>query len=289
MSIKSKVRRLIEIYQNSKPRPITVKNISCTSSDLLHGRGAFVTGGTSGIGFAIADAFLSSGAKVIISGRSQERINQAVEKLQNKHLSCKEYISGVILDVKDVNAIETCIQSLFEKKGFHFDILVNNAGIGSSTFPYISKEDFDNVIDTNLRGATFCAQMFSKYIIQKGFREANILNIASSSSLRPANSPYILSKWGIRGLTLGLAKSLYQYGITVNAIAPGPTATPMLSQSKESLELKTSPLGRFILPEEIANMAVVMVSPLGRSIIGDTVYMTGGAGVITLDDIPYTF
>lgn len=120
--------------------------------------------------------------------------------------------------------------------------------------------------------------------------KANILNIASSSSLRPAISPYTLSKWGIRGLTLGLAKSLIPYNIVVNALAPGPTATPMLlPQSSESIDLPTSPANRYATADEIANMAVMLVSDIGRMIIGDCIYMTGGAGVITYDDMSYEF
>ena len=117
----------------------------------------------------------------------------------------------------------------------------------------------------------------------------NILNITSSSSLRPANSAYGLSKWGMRGFTEGLAKSLAPYGITVNALAPGPTATSMLNKDwKEGIQ-HPGLLGRHIMPEEIGNMAVVLVSDMGRSIIGDTIYMTGGCGLLTTDDIPCKF
>ena len=119
--------------------------------------------------------------------------------------------------------------------------------------------------------------------------KGNILNILSSSSLRPAVNPYTVSKWGLRGLTIGMAKRFINDGIVVNGIAPGPTATPMLiSDNKdEDLSLESSPVGRYILPEEIANLAVFMVSDMGRMIIGDIVYMTGGAGTVTVDDIKY--
>ena len=118
----------------------------------------------------------------------------------------------------------------------------------------------------------------------------NILNIASSSSFRPASSAYTISKWGVRGLTLGLAKSFSPYGIVVNGVAPGPTATPMLlKDKKDDLTFERNPLGRFALPEEIANMAVFLVSDMGRTIVGDIVCMTGGAGVITFDDVNYNF
>ena len=121
--------------------------------------------------------------------------------------------------------------------------------------------------------------------------EGNILNIASSSSLRPASTAYTLSKWGVRGLTLGLAKMLAPYRITVNGLAPGQTLTNMTTQkhTTENIVNYNVPLGRFILPEEIANMAVVLVSNIGRSILGDIVYMTGGAGNLTYEDMNYNF
>ena len=113
--------------------------------------------------------------------------------------------------------------------------------------------------------------------------EGNVLNIASSSSLRPADSPYGISKWGVRGFTIGLAEKLLPYGIVVNGLAPGPTATDMLNANDISLNLPAKPLGRYILPEEIANLAVILVSSLGRTVIGDIVYATGGAGILTED------
>ena len=120
--------------------------------------------------------------------------------------------------------------------------------------------------------------------------KGNILNIASSSSLRPAVSAYTLSKWGIRGLTEGLAKMFVRNGIVVNGLAPGPTATPMLGKSDYSdIKLPSSPIGRYALPEEIAAMAVFLCGPMGRTIVGDIVYMTGGAGIIEINDINYDF
>ena len=118
--------------------------------------------------------------------------------------------------------------------------------------------------------------------------QGNILNIASSSSLRPGNSPYILSKWGVRSLTLGMAKTLIPYGIVVNGLAPGPTNTPMLFKDDyDGIELSSNPSGRYGTSEEVANLAVILVSSLGRLIVGDTLFMTGGAGVLTFDDVEY--
>lgn len=165
------------------------------------------------------------------------------------------------------------------------DILVNNAGVQSGVFGTTTEAQYDLVLDTNLKGVYFLSQLFAQYMRNNQIH-GNILNIASSSSLRPANSPYIISKWGIKGLTLGLAKMLIPYNIVVNGIAPGPTATPMLHRDEmQGIENDRNPMKRLVSPIEIANMAVVLTSGLGRSVVGDIVYMTGGAGVITMDDV----
>ena len=167
------------------------------------------------------------------------------------------------------------------------DILVNNAGILGATLPNATEEKFDNVIRTNLKAVFFLSQMFGKYMVKNGIK-GNILNIASSSSLRPAVSAYTISKWGIRGLTMGLARALAPHGITVNGIAPGQTATAMLNkENRDNINNPTCPLGRWILPEEIANGAVFLVSDMGRAVLGDIVYMTGGAALLSYEDMNY--
>lgn len=125
-------------------------------------------------------------------------------------------------------------------------------------------------------------QTVSDFMIHKEIK-GHILNISSSSALRPAWTPYQMSKWAIRGFTIGLAETLLPYGITVNAIAPGVVATPMLGKEDESnLYKENVPMRRFAKASEIASLAVYMVSDLGRLIVGDSVYITGGSGLITL-------
>ena len=166
---------------------------------------------------------------------------------------------------------------------------INNAGVNFKGMPNVVESEYDLVLDTNLKGAFFLSQMFGKYMVANKIK-GNILNIASASSLRPADSAYTLSKWGLRGLTLGLAKALGKDGITVNGIAPGPTATPMMLKSGNiNMSLDRILLGRYIMPEEISNIAVILVSDMGRSVMGDIIYMTGGAGILTYDDVNYSF
>lgn len=109
--------------------------------------------------------------------------------------------------------------------------MVNNAGVIGGAIKNTTEEEYDTIMQTNLKAVFFLSQLVGKYMKEKHI-EGNILNIASSSSLRPAVSAYTISKWGIRGLTMGLARSLAPYGIVVNGLAPGQTATPMLQKKK---------------------------------------------------------
>lgn len=255
-----------------------------TYPSLLEGRGAFITGGSSGIGLAIAQAFVDAGAEVVITGRNQTRLDDALYKFGRN----REKVHCMKFDVQDIQKQPECLEQAENLlKNVEFNILVNNAGRLSKGYPDEDGDDFDQTINTNLRAPYFLSKEFATELINKN-RGGNILNICSSSSVRPAVNAYALSKWGMRGLTLGLAKLLIPYGIVVNGIAPGPTATPMLlANGNDDYALPSSPIGRYITPEEIANMAVQLVSDMGRSIVGDLVYMTGGAGTITQDDIQY--
>ena len=254
----------------------------------MEGRAALITGGTSGIGFAMAESFLKNGAKVVITGRNIERVQKAVLELESKDKKYTNRIFGIQMDSKEVASFGRKFNEALALCGIKIDILVNNAGIAKGDFNALTEDDFDSVIGTNLKGAFFLSQTVARYMRDNGI-QGNILNVASSSSLRPAVSPYTLSKWGLRGFTLGLAKILIPHGITVNAIAPGPTATPMLTQDMSDLVLESSPTGRYATAEEIANLATVLVSGMGKMVVGDVLYATGGAGLITFDDMKYGF
>lgn len=283
MKLKQYIQRGIHYIRHGQPVvKAVIKTIHYKES--LDGRTALITGGTSGIGFKIAECYLNAGATVVITGRNIEKLKKAKQEL----LRISPNVYAFQLDNCKVDSFDSTFKKITCTEGIgKIDILVNNAGILGGNIKTSTVEEYDKVMDANLRGVFFLSRIFARYLIANNIK-GNILNIASSSSLRPADSAYNLSKWGVRGLTLGLAKSLIPYGITVNGIAPGPTATPMMGKT-ENIVHPTLPLGRYITPEEIANMAVVMVSDMGKSIIGDIVYMTGGAGIITFDDAPCTF
>ena len=227
MSLKKYLKRGIHYVLTGEPvKNINASIVTLAPNELLKSRVALITGGTSGIGFSIAKAFLDSGATVVITGRNDERIKEACHKLRPDLYKGK--IFGVVLDNNQVETFEATFHHVVKLlEGKQIDILVNNAGVLGGHISTATIDEYDKVMDTNLRGVFFLCQMFGSYLKSNSIK-GNILNIASSSSLRPAISAYTLSKWGIRGLTLGLARALAPYGITVNGIAPGQTATPML-------------------------------------------------------------
>ena len=289
MSIKTYIKRGLTYLLKGVPEYHITANITTLApNNLLKGRTALVTGGTSGIGFEIAKAFLSAGAKVIITGRNQELINKSCAQL--KEIKSDYLIYGIQMDNSNISSFKEKFEEILNLKNIsEIDILVNNAGVLGGDIKDVTEVEYDQIINTNLKGVFFLSQLIGTYYKENKIK-GNILNIASSSSLRPAASAYTISKWGVRGLTLGLAKLFAPYNITVNGIAPGPTATKMiLKDDNINIAFPKNPIGRCATPEEIANMAVFLTSNMGRTIVGDIIYMTGGAGLITFDDVNYNF
>lgn len=291
MNIKQYLKRGVQYIIHGQPIQKVYTQITYLApTELLKGRTALITGGTSGIGYEIAKAFINAGAECIITGRTEEKVQKVCNKI-SEETNTKGTAHGLAWDVKNVKGNEERLQKAINLSiNKKIDILVNNAGLVGGEIKDCTEEKYDSILDTNLKGSFFMTQLVARYMKENGIR-GNILNIGSSSSLRPATSAYTITKWGIRGMTKGLAKILSPYGITVNAIAPGPTATPMLMPNgvKDDIAFPTNPLGRFVMPGEIANMAVFLVSNMGRSIIGDMIFMTGGSGVVTYDDVHYSF
>lgn len=289
MSKLKKIIQILNIFRKPTPIIVTANIVQLQLPQLLEGRCALITGGSSGIGLAIAKGMLNSGAKVVITGRNLARLTAVKQSILNEDDSKQDKIKILPFDIRNVSKFKEILDLFIsENPEFNIDILVNNAGINGGGLDTSCAEEFDSIINTNLKSAFFISQYFSHLWIVRGVR-GHILNISSSSSIRPATSAYSLSKWGINGLTVGLAKKLTKHGITVNAIAPGPTSTPMLVKNDpgNNFSLSNSPIGRYILPDEIANMAIILTSEMGRTIVGTTIFMTGGAGVITVDDIEY--
>lgn len=286
-----RIRQLI-VKISRKMKKVTPLSVPVLYGTLLNGRRALITGGGTGIGAAIAEAFVRNGAHVVIAGRSVERLKNTQEKI----LSSMAYgqtvgvLSVLELDICACKSFNEAILKATSLLGGEIDLLVNNAGIARGwQYSMVTEDDFSATLDTNLKGVYFLSQVIAKRMVEHKI-QGNILNISSSSALRPGVTPYILSKWAIRALTVGLAKILTPYGIVVNGLAPGPTATSMILKDEyDGIESSIVPCGRLATPDEVANMAVVLTSSLGRMIVGDTVFLTGGSGVTTVDDSGYSF
>lgn len=250
---------------------------------LLEGKTILITGGSSGIGYAMAELFLKSGATVIISARNNNKLDSAYKRLSS--LSAK--IHKLQLDITEIDSFSKFIIDAELLTQSKINVLVNNAGIAKGNFDNLKEEDFNQVYETNVKGTVFLSKAFADYMIINNIK-GNILNVISTSGIRPALSPYEISKWGLKGFTLGLAKKLIKNGIVVNGIAPGPTATPMLkSEDDDNMYHPTTPSGRYTTPEEVANAALFLISDMGRQIVGDILYISGGAGITTYDDVTY--
>lgn len=250
--------------------PVIVKDVE---NHLLTDKTALITGGNSGIGYSIAKKFIESGATVIILARNPEKTKIVAEELQCDYL---------ITDVTDTEKLISLVTDYIKDK--RIDILVNSAGVLDKE-PMLAKtpQGYDVVMNTNLKAAYFMCQTVANHMLEKGIK-GHILNISSSSSKRPGWGPYQLSKHALNAMTEGFAMRLAPNGITVNGIAPGITATSMQDGNLVEGSLTfDNPMRRAQTPEEIANLAVFMVSDMGNSIIGDTVLMTGGSGNLSIN------
>lgn len=277
MGVKSRIKKAIHsLFPNTQkeklypiPQPVNVQK-------LLDGKVALITGGSGDIGGAIAESFVKSGCRVILSGTNEE-------KLVRKCTELGEMAKYIIINLRDINSFDEKINEalmLFSDHA-HIDILVNSAGIGvHNKFQDITEKEYNAIMDVNAKGTFFMSQSISRYMIDNKIK-GHILNVSSSSAVRPAWTPYEMSKWAIKGFTLGLADTLLPYGIIVNAIAPGPVATHMLGKnSSDDISRPKQPSGRYSVPSEIAALATFMVSDLGNLIVGDTFYITGGSGLL---------
>lgn len=274
MSLKYKVRGFIQLLKRKEkipiPQPVNAEKI-------LEGKTALITGGSGGLGIAFAKAFMQAGCSVIIAGTNQSKLDTCKAELGQDART-------ITIDISNVsNLAEKVNEAVRLSPTRKIDILVNSAGVNKAqNFLNVNESDYDHIMDINAKGTYFMSQAVAKYMISNGIK-GHILNVSSSSAQRPAWTPYEISKWAINGMTKGMADVLLPHGIIVNAIAPGPTATPMLIKNGDScISNDNNLIGRFEMPSEIANLATFMVSNMGDMIVGDTIYISGGSGVISL-------
>ena len=243
---------------------------------MLDGKIAVVTGASRGIGSAIVRKLADEGATVVINyNGSEERANAVKAEIEGK--GQKAVVRKC--DVSDFASCETFIQGVIKEFG-RIDILVNNAGITrDGLLMKMSEEDFDQVLDTNLKGAFHTIRFASRQMLRQ--KSGRIINMASvvgvSGNAGQAN--YAASKAGVIGLTKATAKELASRGITVNAIAPGFIETEMTAVLSDKVKEATAvqiPLGTFGQPEDVANAVAFLASDEARYITGQVLHVDGG-------------
>ena len=235
-----------------------------------------ITGGARGIGKAMSKAFAKEGYNVLVNfNKSENEAKELYTILNEKNFSVKLFKADISNreDVEDM--VDYCI-----KEFGGLDVLVNNAGVSQDKlFTDITDEDWDNMMNINLKGSFYCSQVALKYIISE--KKGNIINISSIWGISGASCEvhYSITKAGIIGMTKALAKEVGPSNIRVNSIAPGVINTDMLSgYNEEDIDalVEETPLMRLGTPEDIANCAIFLASDKSNFITGQVISPNGG-------------
>lgn len=245
---------------------------------MLKNKTAVVTGGTRGIGLAIARKYLENGANVVIAGSRQETVDQALEKLQ-------EYegrIMGICPDLCNPEEVAAAFASVKERFG-SLDILANNAGISSRTSIYeYTLEEFTRIVNINLNAVFVCSQAAARIMKEQG--GGVIINTSSMVGEygQASGCGYPATKFAVNGLTKSLARELARDGIRVNAVAPGVTNTDMVAALPKEMVDRISagiPMGRVGEPMDVANAFLYLASDMAAYVTGVVLRVDGAAMV----------
>ena len=240
------------------------------------GKRVIVTGGSRGIGYAAADAFVQAGARVLITGRSAETLAAAADKLGNG-------TAFLEWDMTDVYAIPEKLEQAVRLLG-GLDVLICNAGVlerpggdrnAANDFFRVSPEDWDYIMNVNLRSVFFLCQAAANRWIARG-EGGHIVNVCSNMGFRMVSTaPYGIGKWGVRGMTLGLGQLLARQGIIVNAVSPGPVTTQMMGWKEGDENVHPHiPIGRYSTPEEVAETVLFLAG--SETVVGEALVADGG-------------
>ena len=244
----------------------------------LEGQVSLITGAAQGIGLATALKFAREGATVIVCDVKQAAVDAAV--LQCEALGARA--AGFVMDVTQREMVDAVVAQVVERFG-RIDVLVNNAGITQDArLQKMTLEQFDRVIDVNLRGVFHCAQAVTGTMVAQG--RGVILNASSVVGIYGnfGQTNYAASKFGVIGFSKTWSRELGPKGIRVNAVAPGFIATPILSTIPDKVITEMAhrvPLGRLGQPEEIANVYAFLASDEASYINGAVIEVSGGMSV----------
>ncbi|MBW8056424.1 MAG: 3-oxoacyl-[acyl-carrier-protein] reductase [candidate division NC10 bacterium] len=241
----------------------------------LHGKVAVVTGGSRGIGRAVASALAREGVAVTLCARDRVAVEKVAAELEGSGAQ----VLAVKADVTQTSDVEQMIEACLERFG-SLNILVNNAGITRDNLLLRMKDDeWETVLNTNLKGVFHCTRAALRPMLKQ--RGGRIINLTSVIGImgNPGQANYAAAKAGIIGLTKATAKEVASRGITVNAVAPGFVETDMthaLDPKQQEAIRSQIPLGRFATPEEVAELVVFLASDRAAYITGQVIHINGG-------------
>jgi NAD(P)-dependent dehydrogenase (short-subunit alcohol dehydrogenase family) len=253
----------------------------------VSGKNVFITGCGTGIGRAIAKRLAKDGATLILTDKNETSVNSVLQEVQEISKTSVAYQ----MDVTDGTSIEGVLKKVLSNFS-HIDILVNNAGVSTENwFWKLTEEEWDFNMDINCKGVWRVSKYIAPHMIER--KQGKIICTASMASKMgaPFQAHYAASKFGVLGLVQSMAKELAPYGITVNAVCPGMVKTGMQDREVQwEAELrgiadpeivrqeyiKSTPLGRLCMPEDVANVVAFLASPDSDFMTGQGINVTGG-------------
>lgn len=278
MGMKRLIRKMAKLVLSSSPeKNVTVQVARVTAGSLLAGRRVVVTGGGRGIGLAMAERFASEGARVCVSGRNEEALKKACERIGSA-------ASYVVADAREVEWTSWFLDECERRLGGSVDSLVANAGVSlhEGRFSKVTPKSFDIQFETNLRGTYFLSTEFLGRCLRAAEPTGNLLVITSETGEQAYDTPYGMTKAAMDSFVRAASRRVYRAtdgAMRVNAIAPGVTLSEMTAEYVDTADgnlYRNCASGRVFLPEEVAEVALFLLSDASKCISGEVVHTNAG-------------
>ena len=281
MGLKRFLKKMANYILFSEPKQVV--KVECgqlKNGKLIKNKNVVITGGSRGLGYAMAKRCIEEGANVIITGRNIENLEKATKELGGK---CN-YIQFDVANIKENTEFLKKCENVFKAP---IDSLINNAGISlhEGDLLNVTEESYDKQMDVNLKGTYFLSQEFLKYKLEQNTKDkekksnSNLLIISSQAADFTSEIPYGLTKAALNSFVKALAKKYYQSGIRVNAVSPGVTFSDM---TKEYADVNGGNMwandnsGRYFIPEEVAEIVIFLLSNASICINGEIIHCNAG-------------
>lgn len=273
MMIKQYIKRCLQYVMSGQPLVHTTAQIAIKSpNNVLTDKRILVTGGSKGIGYAMAKKFVEEGAKVMITGRNEDVLKKASEEI------------GCLYWCMDVSNIES-VQKQFAEEDNRiggFNCLVNNAGVSlhEKSFFDVTESQYDSQFSINLKGGYFLTQIFTQKCKEEHRDNCKVVFISSQRGAFVDDIPYGLTKATINSLVQGLAYDLIGYGIRVYGLAPGATMTDLIGEDTQgNLHYEINRSKRLYLPVEVAEVAVFLLTDMANCLSGNILVCDEGRSI----------